>query len=74
MTYPGRNASIIMAALALVVTHPDPSSFQGLAFGVTSYKEDLNPKVRGKHKKIRLQAVPKCKKQQFCGCVTATKL
>ncbi|XP_025047637.1 adhesion G-protein coupled receptor G4 [Alligator sinensis] len=45
MTYPGRNASIIMAALALVVIHPDPSSFQGLAFGVTSYKEDLNPKI-----------------------------
>ncbi|XP_019376868.1 PREDICTED: adhesion G-protein coupled receptor G4 [Gavialis gangeticus] len=45
MTYPGRNASIITAALALVVMHPDPSSFQGLAFGVTSYKEDTDPKI-----------------------------
>ncbi|XP_067160517.1 adhesion G-protein coupled receptor G4 [Apteryx mantelli] len=44
MTYTERNASVVTTSLALVVMRPDPSVFEGLAFGVTSYERGLNLK------------------------------
>ncbi|XP_068813361.1 adhesion G-protein coupled receptor G4 isoform X3 [Struthio camelus] len=45
MTYTERNASIVTTSLALAVMRPDPSVFEGLAFGVTSYERGLNLKI-----------------------------
>ncbi|XP_025894797.1 adhesion G-protein coupled receptor G4 [Nothoprocta perdicaria] len=45
VTYTERNASVVTSSLALVVMRPDPSVFEGLAFGVTLYERGLNLKV-----------------------------
>nr|XP_008177224.1 adhesion G-protein coupled receptor G4 [Chrysemys picta bellii] len=45
MPYTGRNESIVLAVLALAVIRPDPRGFQGTAFGVTSYKEGIDPTI-----------------------------
>nr|XP_025966707.1 adhesion G-protein coupled receptor G4 isoform X1 [Dromaius novaehollandiae] len=45
MTYTGRNVSVVTTSLALVVMRPDPSVFEGVAFGVTSYERGLNLKI-----------------------------
>ncbi|XP_051486117.1 adhesion G-protein coupled receptor G4 isoform X4 [Apus apus] len=37
VTYTERNTSLVTTSLVLLVTRPDPSTFGGLAFGVTSY-------------------------------------
>ncbi|XP_039342952.1 adhesion G-protein coupled receptor G4 isoform X2 [Mauremys reevesii] len=59
MPYTGRNKSVILAVLALAVIRPDPSGFQGAAFGVTSYKKgiDLTIDIREKPFKKACAAV-----------------
>ncbi|TRZ06775.1 hypothetical protein HGM15179_020334 [Zosterops borbonicus] len=51
VTYTERNMSVITTSLALLVLHPDPRLFGGLAFGITSYN-------RGVYLKIRVQENP----------------
>lgn len=46
MAYTERNASVITTSLALLVMRPDPSVFEGLAFGITSYDQGVDLKVR----------------------------
>uniref|UniRef100_A0ACB8FXY1 Uncharacterized protein n=1 Tax=Sphaerodactylus townsendi TaxID=933632 RepID=A0ACB8FXY1_9SAUR len=38
MDFSGRNVTVILPRLALALMRPDPTSFQGIAFGVTSYE------------------------------------
>ncbi|CAM5166651.1 unnamed protein product, partial [Natator depressus] len=45
MPYTGRNESIVLAVLALAVIRPDPSGFQGAAFGATSYEKGIDPTI-----------------------------
>nr|XP_032629106.1 adhesion G-protein coupled receptor G4 [Chelonoidis abingdonii] len=45
MPYTGRNETVVLAVLALAVIRPDPSGFQGAAFGVTSYKKGVDPTI-----------------------------
>ncbi|KAM6251920.1 adhesion G-protein coupled receptor G4-like [Spheniscus humboldti] len=45
VTYTGRNTSVIITSLALLVMRPDPSVFGGLAFGVTSYDRGVDLKI-----------------------------
>ncbi|XP_077164506.1 adhesion G-protein coupled receptor G4 isoform X2 [Paroedura picta] len=45
MDFSGRNASIIMPRLALALIRPDPISFRGVAFGVTSYELPMDPEI-----------------------------
>ncbi|XP_056215984.1 adhesion G-protein coupled receptor G4-like [Falco biarmicus] len=45
VTYTERQASVITTSLALLVMHPDPSVFGGLAFGVTSYNRGMDLKI-----------------------------
>lgn len=49
VTYTERNTSVITTSMALLVMCPDPSTFGGLAFGVTSYNRGLDLKVRAKY-------------------------
>ncbi|XP_044885610.1 adhesion G-protein coupled receptor G4 isoform X3 [Mauremys mutica] len=59
MPFTGRNESVVLAVLALAVIRPDPSGFQGAAFGVTSYKKgiDLTIDIREKPFKKACAAV-----------------
>ncbi|KAK2528849.1 Adgrg4, partial [Columba guinea] len=45
VTYTERNTSVVTTSLALLVMRPDPSMFEGLAFGVTSYHRGMDLKV-----------------------------
>ncbi|XP_012959038.3 adhesion G-protein coupled receptor G4 isoform X1 [Anas platyrhynchos] len=45
MAYTERNASVITTSLALLVMRPDPSVFEGLAFGITSYDQGVDLKI-----------------------------
>ncbi|XP_067405772.1 adhesion G-protein coupled receptor G4 [Emydura macquarii macquarii] len=45
MPYTGRSESIVLTVLTLAVMHLDPTGFQGVAFGVTSYKEGIDPTI-----------------------------
>lgn len=47
MDFSGRNVSVVTPRLALALMRPDPNSFQGVAFGVTSYELPMDPEVRG---------------------------
>lgn len=54
VTYTEKNMSVITTSLALLVLHPDPSLFGGLAFGITSYKKGMDLKVRAKYQETFL--------------------
>ncbi|KAG8144652.1 hypothetical protein E2320_013118 [Naja naja] len=43
MTFNGRNESVALPTLALMVLRPDPMNFQGVAFGVVSYTLETTP-------------------------------
>ncbi|XP_054851808.1 adhesion G-protein coupled receptor G4 [Eublepharis macularius] len=45
MDFSGRNVSVILPRLALALMRPDPISFQGVAFGVTSYTFQKDPEI-----------------------------
>ncbi|XP_035397562.1 adhesion G-protein coupled receptor G4 [Cygnus atratus] len=45
MAYTERNASVVTTSLALLVMRPDPSVFEGLAFGITSYDQGVDLKI-----------------------------
>ncbi|XP_050166684.1 adhesion G-protein coupled receptor G4 isoform X2 [Myiozetetes cayanensis] len=45
VTYTDRNASVITSSLALLVLRPDPSTFGGLAFGITSYNRGVDLQI-----------------------------
>nr|XP_010308928.1 PREDICTED: probable G-protein coupled receptor 112 [Balearica regulorum gibbericeps] len=45
VTYTERNTSVITTSLALLVMRPDPSVYEGLAFGVTSYDRGVDLKI-----------------------------
>ncbi|XP_060105114.1 adhesion G-protein coupled receptor G4 [Heteronotia binoei] len=45
MNFSGRNVSVVMPRLALALMRPDPISFQGVAFGVTSYVLPTDPEI-----------------------------
>ncbi|XP_053130190.1 adhesion G-protein coupled receptor G4 isoform X2 [Hemicordylus capensis] len=45
MAFSGRQVSIILPTLALALTCPDPMSFQGISFVVTSYDREMDPTI-----------------------------
>ncbi|KAM6117323.1 adhesion G-protein coupled receptor G4 [Pterocles gutturalis] len=46
VTYTDRNTTVITTSLALLVMRPDPSVFEGLAFGITSYDRGVDLKIK----------------------------